>query len=629
MMSLDDVLQSHLEPGAAAGLVAGALVGVGEALGLALGTGQMQNLTAALYAAIAYSLLGLAGGLGLGILGTILAILRRRQGDAAAMYAATWAVVFAALATVVSRYRLNRDLFNEHLHTFSTQGLLFHAGLLVVGAILGFLLWLLWRAVARRVQASTRWWSGLAAYLLIVVIAVGVSFVAQPAEGVTTAAGASPALRNKPNVLLIGVDTLRADRLSCYGYPQKTSPHIDALAADGVRYDQMVAQASWTKPSFATIFTSLYPSSHRAVHKPDRLPEAVTTLAEVLSTAGYRTAGFADNINIAPHFGFDQGFDDYEFLAPDYYFGATASSSQLAIYQVARRVRAKLGGDALRFQDFYQDAEVVNREAMAWLEANQDSRFFLFLHYMDPHDPYFEHPYNGEGYARAQDQNPDPALAPAFSKLYDGEVRYLDQHLSQLFDWLKGEGLYEDMLIVFTADHGEEFQEHGGWWHGKTLYEEQIRVPLIVKYPGNPRAGTVTTDLAQSLDIAPTILDVADLEVPEAMMGRSLWSQTEPPPFVFSEEDHEGNQVRSLRTLSDKLILANPGNPRGLPATALFDLADDPEEQDNLADRSPDVVAEMKEKLSGIEALARANAVAAEAVELSPDVEEQLDNLGY
>jgi arylsulfatase A-like enzyme len=153
---------------------------------------------------------------------------------------------------------------------------------------------------------------------------------------------------------------------------------------------------------------------------------------------------------------------------------------------------------------------------------------------------------------------------------------------------------------------------------------------LIVKYPGGEQAGTVVTDLVRSLDIAPTILDVAGLEVPEAMtMGRSLWSEMEAPHFVFAEEDHEGNILRSLHTLSDKLVLANPDNPRGLPATALFNLESDPGEQNNLADQAPETVGEMSEWLNRIEALARSNAVQAEAAELDADVEEQLRNLRY
>jgi arylsulfatase A-like enzyme len=627
-MSPSDIVWNTLEPGTMAGLLAGALVGVSEVLGLVLGTGQKKNLSAAPYAAMAYGLLGMSGGLGLALVGALLAATFRFEIDPASTYAVCGALLLAGLAVVVGRYRLNRDLFREHLRMFSPRGLLFHAGLLAGGVVLFVLLRLTGGWVAQWLPSITQWQGGVVAFLVVLAIAGGFASAARPSSSVGTAAGIPPSLVDRPNVILIGLDALRADRLGCYGYKEIT-PRMDALAADGVRYDRTTVQSSWTKPSFATILTSLYPSAHRAVSKSDRLPRSVTTLAQVLGAAGYRTGGFANNINIAPHFGFDQGFDEYQFLAPDYHFGASASSSQLAIYQIARRVRAKLSGGHLRFQDFYQDAAVVNREAMAWLKANRENRFFLFLHYMEPHDPYFEHPYSGRGYARASNQNPDPALAPTFSELYDGEVRYLDEHLGQLFDWLKAEGMYDQTLIVLTSDHGEEFQDHGGWWHGQTLYEEQIWVPLIIKYPGNARAGTTVTDLVCSLDIAPTILGATGLAIPETMMGRSLWSPTDPPRSVFAEEDHEGNVLRSLQTGTDKLILANPDNPRGLPTTALFSLERDPGEQDNVADQFPAIVSEMTAWLNQAEAFAQGHAVQAEAVEIDPQVEERLRSLGY
>jgi arylsulfatase A-like enzyme len=627
-MSPSDIVWNTLEPGTMAGLLAGALVGVSEVLGLVLGTGQKKNLSAAPYAAMAYGLLGMSGGLGLALVGALLAATFRFEIDPASTYGVCGALLLAGLAMVVGRYRLNRDLFREHLRMFSPRGLLFHAGLLAGGVVLFVLLRLTGGWVAQWLPSITQWQGGVVAFLVVLAIAGGFASAARPSSSVGTAAGIPPSLVDRPNVILIGLDALRADRLGCYGYKEIT-PRMDALAADGVRHDRTTVQSSWTKPSFATILTSLYPSAHRAVSKSDRLPRSVTTLAQVLSAAGYRTGGFANNINIAPHFGFDQGFDEYQFLAPDYHFGASASSSQLAIYQIARRVRAKLSGGHLRFQDFYQDAAVVNREAMAWLKANRENRLFLFLHYMEPHDPYFEHPYSGRGYARASNQNPDPALAPTFSELYDGEVRYLDEHLGQLFDWLKAEGMYDQTLIVLTSDHGEEFQDHGGWWHGQTLYEEQIWVPLIIKYPGNARAGTTVTDLVCSLDIAPTILDTTGLAIPETMMGRSLWSPTDPPRSVFAEEDHEGNVLRSLQTGTDKLILANPDNPRGLPTTALFSLERDPGEQDNVADQFPAIVSEMTAWLNQAEAFAQGHAVQAEAVEIDPQVEERLRSLGY
>jgi arylsulfatase A-like enzyme len=605
-------------------LLAGAVIGAGEvALMVALGS-SANGVRALLWAVIAYGLSGLAAGLGSGL---VFALLRRRAGGQA-VYAVTWAAIVAVLGLFVTRYRLYRDVFRESIRTFSPQGLLFNGGLVVLFAFLFLLLWWLWRR--RGIGWLARPGGSLAVVVLLLVAAGAASLFAQSKSSLSTApAGIPPGLENAPNVILIGVDALRAGRLSCYGYDRLQTPVMDSLAARGVRYANTTAQASWTKPSFATIFTSLYPSSHTATGKPDRLPQAVTTLAEVLAAGGYHTGGVADNINIAPTFGFDQGFADYLYLEPSYLFLGNEVASQTALYQILRRGWAMARGGRIYVQDFYQDAAVVNNRAVEWLDANQGTRFFLFLHYMDPHDPYFAHPYDGSGYARASNQNPDPALAPVFSDLYDGEVRYLDEKLGQLFDWLRERGLYDDSLIILTSDHGEEFQEHGGWWHGQTLYQEQIAVPLVIKYPGGAQGGTVVTDLARSLDIAPTILDVAGVPVPEAMVGQSLWSATEPPAYAFAEEDHEGNVLYAVRTPTHKLIVANPGNPRGLPGEALFDLAADPGEQQDLSAREPGQAQALRSTLREAVTRALEQAVAGEVGSLDAAVQEKLHDLGY
>ena len=622
-------MKSHSSPtiiglAAAAGLLAGALAAAGEVVLLIVLGGNTGALQPLLWAVLAYGLLGLLMGLALGIL---LAILRPKW-KAPTAYALSWALVFASLGLFITRYRLHRDLFHEGIRTFSLQGLLFNGGLLVAFATLFFLLLWLWQRSA--CQPITRLWGSIVAFALVVVVAVVATLATRPSSSLAAVpSGIPPGLEDAPNVILIGVDTLRADRLSSYGYTGSQTPHIDALAAESVRYEEMTAQASWTKPSFATIFTSLYPSSHTATGKPHRLPQAVITLAEALAASGYHTGGIADNPSISAVFGFDQGFADYVYLEPDYLFAANEAASQTALYQVARRVWAMAGGTQIYPQRFYQEASVVNRHALDWLQANKGTRFFLFLHYMDPHDPYFEHPYNGHGYARASDQDPDPALAPAFSELYDGEVRYLDQHLGRLFDWLKAEGLYNQSLIILTADHGEEFQEHGGWWHGQTLYQEQIAVPLMIKYPGATQAGAVVTDLTRSLDIAPTILDVAGLSIPDVMMGRSLWGESEPASSAFAQEDHEGNVLQSLRTGSHKLILANDGNPRGLPPESLFDLTVDPGEQNNLLAGEPEQARALREAIRQVLSLALEQAVVGEAGALDAGLQDQLRDLGY
>jgi arylsulfatase A-like enzyme len=609
---------------AAAGLLAGSLIAVLEVVLMVTLGNNTDYLQALLWAVVAYGLLGLVGGLGFGLLLTVLG----RRIDGASAYGLTFATVFAGLGLFVTRHRLYRDLFHEGIRNLSLQGLLFNGGLFLAFAVLFFLILWLWRRPTLRV--TTHPWASGGIFALLLVAAGLLGLLMGPRETVVIPpAGIPPGLEDAPNVILIGADTLRADRLSCYGYTGSQTPHIDALAADGVRYPEMTAQASWTKPSFATIFTSLYPSSHTATGKPHRLPQTVITLAEVLAASGYHTGGFADNPSISAAFGFDQGFAHYEYLEPDHLFAGNEAASQMALYQLLRRVWAMVTGGRIYPQHFYQEASVVNHHAEAWLEANKDTRFFLFLHYMDPHDPYFAHPYNGVGSARASNQNPDPALAPTFSQLYDGEIAYLDEHLGQLFAWLRAEGLYDDTLVILTGDHGEEFQEHGGWWHGQTLYQEQIAVPLIIKYPGGAQAGSIVSDLVRSLDVAPTILDVAGVPIPEVMMGRSLWSDAEAPAYAFAEEDHEGNILYAVRSTTHKLILANADNPRGLPEDELFELAVDPGEQENLFAEQPDQVSRLRQTLRQIVTLALERAVEGEVGSVDASVQEKLRELGY
>jgi arylsulfatase A-like enzyme len=435
-------------------------------------------------------------------------------------------------------------------------------------------------------------------------------------------------------VILVMVDTLRADHLSCYGYQASQSPNIDGLAADGIRFGRAYAQASWTRPSVATILSSLYPSSHQAVHKSDILPDAVVTLPEVLQASGYRTVGFANNINVAPLFNFQQGFDEYEFLEPEFFFGATEAAAQLTIYNQLRLIRERYLSDAKYVQHYYQPAEVVTDRALTWIEANGAQPFFMFLHYMDPHDPYFTHPYDGEAFARVANPNPDPSLADAYRKAYDGEIRHLDEHFGRLLKTLRDKGLYDRIAIVLTADHGEEFHEHGGWWHGLTLYDEQIAVPLIVKAPQatGGELGAASQSLVSSLDIAPTILTLTGVPIPETMQGAALGltaAATPPRDHAFSEQDLEGNVLRAYQRGGWKVIDANPGNPRGLPARQLFEIDEDRGEQQDLASQETDRAEHLTADLDAVQTHARTLAVESSETAIDGATQERLRALGY
>ena len=439
-----------------------------------------------------------------------------------------------------------------------------------------------------------------------VVLLVAVALFAYRGGAMAAFLGSSP-----PDVIIIVVaDAVRADRVSCYGYAAKQTPHISALARDGVLYRDANVQTSWTKPSVATILTSLYPSTHQARSYTDILPDEVLTLPEILSVHGYDTVGFVTNYNLFPRFNFQQGFREY------YALDGIESSWHL---------------DGNKF---YHQAELMNRSVLPWLEANSGGRrspsggqrFFMYLHYMDPHRPYFLHPYDGRGY-----YSEDLALLKEISDAYDGEIAYFDKHFGALIATLKRLGLYDEALIIFTSDHGEEFYEHQGWAHGKTLYQEITSVPLIIKYPGNAHAGTVDEGLAHSLDIAPTVLDVAGVEPPPAMRGVSLLLPADSPArnrAAVAETQQKGWAI-ALRTPRYKLIEVIDGNLRGRAPTQLYDLAADPGETMNLAATRPDVLARLRADLSQTLALAERAAVGGQQADLDPAFRERLRQLGY
>lgn len=319
-----------------------------------------------------------------------------------------------------------------------------------------------------------------------------------------TSEPAGPAVRRRPNVLVYLIDTLRRDGLGCYGHPDPVSPHIDAFASGGIVFERAVAQSPWTRPSVASVFTGLWPRRHGVNRIEDALSSEVTTLAELLREAGYGTHGVIANSSVARAFGFDRGFDGYG-RPPDGRWWSTA----------------------------------VNEAAFAWLDHRADERpFFLYLHTVDPHAPYDPPP---DVRARFAPTVPDDgrgrlswlkrlgrgeipvtsALVRDLRSLYDAEVAANDASFGDLLAGLRRRGLLNDTAIVLLSDHGEEFFEHGGWDHGKTLHTEVLDVPLIARLPGLPE-GLRVRHLAQHVDLLPTLLSYLRLPVPAGLDGRDL-----------------------------------------------------------------------------------------------------------
>ena len=395
-----------------------------------------------------------------------------------------------------------------------------------------------------------------------------------------------------PNVVLIVIDTLRADHVGAYGYPQPTTPNIDRLAARSVVFETAISQAPWTAPAIASIFTGLYPSVHgldggirwgeAATSRGETLPFAVQktlppghqTLAEVFRDAGYATAGFVSNLYVNAIFGFAQGFDHFDDSHDDYL---------LADGETKRR------------------AATTNQRVFEWLESGVEEPWFLLVHYNDPHWPYEPPaPYGQDfiaGYAGeltptttreivvTHREVPPPVSEQDLAYivgLYDGEIQYMDDHLGRLLDTLDELPTKRELVSVVTADHGEEFLDHGAFNHGYTLYEEQISVPLIISEPSRLKPRRVAQQV-RLVDIAPTLLDLARVPARSVrFQGRSVTPLMDggalPIADAFSEATNFGDQraVRNVDSL--KLIHSLTG-----PQWWLFDLAMDPGEKNNLS----------------------------------------------
>jgi len=641
-----------LAAGAMAGLIAGALIGLGESAWLMKSLAGLYEMQMFVWGPVVYGLL--FAGVGLGVAGALLFLylLFDRFASWMLSFAFSGAGSLAAGGLVIGLWRFKRDMI-DNLPIEERGGVMAYVP--VVACVLGaaavaFAVFYAGAALKGRIlrrKPLPLTLVGLGAYGVLVVAGAGLAAAYQPSR--KAGAVQSSTAASGPNTILVAIDALRADYLKLYDNTAvAATPGIEAFARDAVRFQNSFAQASWTKPSFATLFSGLYPESHTAYTKTAALPDAVETLAELLSAGGYYTKGFPNNPNVSPIFNFGQGFTEYTYLSPSLYFGASASASKLSMYEVLRKVRQRLikklgflpGVGNMRVTDFYQPAEAVTREALAWLDEKRVPEgvpFYLYLHYMDPHDPFMDPDAPTGGYARASMEHPDPELEVPMRNAYHKEIEHLDRYLAALFTGLKERGLYDGALIVFTADHGEEFFDHEGWWHGYTLYDEMVHIPLMLKLPGNAHAGETNLDLARHVDLAPTMLHFAGLPKGGAMPGQTLYDTAgvftnATIGYSYAHNDFEDNLLRAVRTKEKKLITANENNVSGLAPVELYDLTKDPHEQENLAGQPAQAETQNKlqEMLSHYRKVVEENAAEpAGDVSISSDAAAQLESLGY
>lgn len=576
-----------LAAGAGGGLLAGACVGIAESAWMYLRwMSHEPELRSFWWGALVYGLCFSAAGAGVGFVVWIAGVAVGRLRRAGGVLALSFGSMAGASLLIIGRFRFARDVLGDH--PLSQAQIL---ELLLAAAVCTLVLERVLSGITRFAPSS--FLRGLALVLACFLAAVGGSaaFATRAAVPLANAPYTPRQGFHAPNVFFIVVDTLRADRLTCYNpdSPVKT-PHLDAFAGDAIRFAKSFSQAPWTKPSFGTLFTGHYPSEHGAIGKADALPPSAVTLAETLRDAGYYTQGLPNNRNLLPAYGLHQGFLGYDFLIPNLYFGATFSAEQLAIYQVLRRVRILAISPRIDVEHFYWPAPAVVGRIEGWLNdppCPADAPFFLYSHFMDPHDPYMFAPDRRYGVSSiVLGVNPDPRRwLNDIVRAYQDEVAFVDEALGNLFADLKRRGLYDDALIVVTADHGEELQEHGGWSHGPTLFDEVTHVPIIIKLPGNAGAGTVNPYLARHIDLMPTILARTGQPVLPGLpgivlvdaQGNALNAGT---TESFAETNFLEQVSQSVRTDDAKFILTNPGNPRGFAPRLFFDLKTDPAEQD-------------------------------------------------
>jgi len=404
------------------------------------------------------------------------------------------------------------------------------------------------------------------------------------------------------NLIVVLIDTLRADSLGSYGTEHNLLPYLSSLAAEGVRL-QGYAASSWTRSSVATLLTGLYPQRHQVVGRSDALGVSPPFLPELLQQRGFQTAAIVTNGNVSQLFGFDRGFDQFE----------------------------------LELGKGKPDAELTVDRALP-VASDLKSPFFFYVHFIDPHTPYVPTSVvDRPDLSRADYIQPQQLLngdlefsdsnVEQLRAQYDAEVREMDLQLQRLVLALERQGLLDDTLVVFTSDHGEEFNEHGGLAHGFTLYEEVLRVPMILW--AQPGLGPLRSPAAfHQVDFTPTMLEALGIDLPSGIDGRSEWQSIWRGDDQISNEllfhlDMDGYRLEALIAPPMKLV-------REIDSldVELYDLESDPHEISTRASNEA-AVGKLESRLGTLKLELEDASYAAETAVLTHNIKEQIEALGY
>lgn len=452
------------------------------------------------------------------------------------------------------------------------------------------------------------------------------------------------------NVVLVTVDSLRADHLGCYGYDRDTSPFIDTLASRGLSFDAY-ANANATRASFPSIVTSTYPLEHGGF---EYLSENRTTIGTAMSDAGFETAAVHSNLWLSAEYGYDRGFDRFY----------DSKSEPTLTARVRTYLKENLDNDGVVYNTLqylydrteeqagldigqtYKDAGEITNRAIQWLEQMGDDDVFLWVHYMDVHHPYVPHEREfeelglgtppGEREAiklrRKMLEQPDAVTdeeVETLIALYDAEIRFCDRHIERLYDAVEGTLGLDDTTFVFTADHGEEFGEHDGFSHNPSMYDEVLHVPFIVT--GAESADTDSLSSHEDVDVelldtAPTVCALGGVSPPAKYRGRSVFDRVETghAARVISETTMGDDYKLALRADGWKYIW-----DRDSETTELYNLDADPDEAESVVNSKPEKATEMREELVEHISLVRETNEDLPNIAMDTETERRLKDLGY
>lgn len=567
---------------------------------------------------------------------------------AASLAAIVWPHVASSLAPVCGPWTLSLLLLGA---AFAASGSYKLRGVLLAAVATAALLTRLWLTSRSGTALPPR----RHGWALAAAVAALASAAAVSSGGLAAVPEASnPPAAGRPHIVLVVLDTVRADHMSLYGYSRRTTPFLESLAREATLYTEAVAPSNFTLPSHASIFTGLYPRSHGAVIFPPGTPNFQTlereheTLAEILRSRGYRTvASSANAVFVNADYGLAQGFEAFANLRPVHLLPPRRGGTLR--FGLRRLLTPFIPTQPI--DEAYRNAAAITDDALMLLgkAAASGHPVFLFLNYMDAHEPYVvPHPYDTafpgknprltyDDYSRTvrevvgRRRQITEDERSHFVSQYDGAIAFLDRQMERLVEGLRGAGLWENTMLVVTSDHGEAFGEHQFVGHSASLYQDQVFVPLLIRYPGQRKARTVRFPVSL-VDLMPTILDVAGIPASRPLQGRSLLRDEElngAAVFAENNADPEVSRLRAHHPLTQTAVISGD---RKLIVSAgqgeeLYHLARDPGETANLASVEPEAAETLRRSLNAwlektplrVSSLRRAD----------PRAIERLKNFGY